>query len=232
MNINIMEIFPSIQGEGYRAGQPAIFVRTQGCHVGCKFCDTRSSWQTRVGDLTQSNTANVTDVLQHWKKRYPNVNLIVITGGEPLEQLQSIYDLILKIRNDELLKNMVISIETSGSSNDPFTGDELTMLSAIAISCEITLSPKPARPPFSWFYTWCHSLKLLVGKDGYIGPYELDEVLGRMPHGIIKDGRVYLQPLDWGSAEDIAKTNLVCLDMAINYGFPISVQAHKFLNYK
>ena len=37
----INEIFQSIQGEGYFTGQPAIFIRLQGCDVGCSWCDTR-----------------------------------------------------------------------------------------------------------------------------------------------------------------------------------------------
>src|SRR5713226_6178734 len=40
----IAETFYSIQGEGATAGLPAIFVRLQGCSVGCGWCDTKYSW--------------------------------------------------------------------------------------------------------------------------------------------------------------------------------------------
>src|SRR6267143_81499 len=40
----IAETFYSIQGEGATAGLPAIFVRLQGCTVGCAWCDTKYSW--------------------------------------------------------------------------------------------------------------------------------------------------------------------------------------------
>ena len=38
--INISEIFYSIQGEGFLAGLPSIFIRIAGCPLRCKFCDT------------------------------------------------------------------------------------------------------------------------------------------------------------------------------------------------
>ena len=44
MHYPINEIFQTIQGEGVFTGLPAIFVRLQGCPVGCPWCDTRHTW--------------------------------------------------------------------------------------------------------------------------------------------------------------------------------------------
>ena len=44
MHYPINEIFQTIQGEGVFTGVPAIFVRLQGCPVGCPWCDTRHTW--------------------------------------------------------------------------------------------------------------------------------------------------------------------------------------------
>jgi organic radical activating enzyme len=76
--VRIAEIFFSIQGEGPTAGRPAVFVRLQGCSVGCTWCDTKYSWSADGGKVTDLDTL-VTDVTAH---RCPRV---VITGGEPLE---------------------------------------------------------------------------------------------------------------------------------------------------
>ena len=41
-NYKVVEIFSSINGEGTRAGQLAVFVRMQGCNLNCAYCDTVS----------------------------------------------------------------------------------------------------------------------------------------------------------------------------------------------
>jgi 7-carboxy-7-deazaguanine synthase len=38
--LKIVEIFPTLQGEGPFVGQPAVFVRLGGCNRACSFCDT------------------------------------------------------------------------------------------------------------------------------------------------------------------------------------------------
>ena len=45
----IAETFFSIQGEGATAGAPAVFIRLQGCSVGCAWCDTKYSWDAGGG---------------------------------------------------------------------------------------------------------------------------------------------------------------------------------------
>ena len=44
--LRISELFYSIQGEGALVGVPSVFVRTSGCNLRCRWCDTPyTSWQ-------------------------------------------------------------------------------------------------------------------------------------------------------------------------------------------
>lgn len=76
--MKVNEIFYSLQGEGRYTGTPAVFLRLSGCNMRCWFCDTQHE---EGEDLTEE------DILQR-VMAYPTRH-IVITGGEPLMQLNA-----------------------------------------------------------------------------------------------------------------------------------------------
>jgi len=76
--VRVSEIFTSIQGEGPSVGTPSVFVRLQGCDVGCAWCDTKYSWDARRGE------AMTLDAILDRVKAAATAN-VVVTGGEPLE---------------------------------------------------------------------------------------------------------------------------------------------------
>lgn len=91
IEIGLVNIFPSINGEGYASGKPTVFIRTMGCNLKCSFCDTKESW-TKDNFLKVYPERN--DYL--WltaKEIFDKVSLIetewqhksiCLTGGEPL----------------------------------------------------------------------------------------------------------------------------------------------------
>jgi len=118
--LKIVEIFPSIQGEGLRQGEPTIFIRLAGCNLRCSFCDTKYAWQggRRLSvDLVLKRTRDI-------RKRFP-ADWVSVTGGEPY--LQDLAALILGLKKDGLK----VQVETNGTVFQPLAADW------------ITVSPKP-----------------------------------------------------------------------------------------
>ena len=75
--MHVNEIFYSLQGEGFLAGIPSVFVRLAGCPLRCRWCDTKYAWSKEAG--RQYNTDGIISTVQQWPCRF-----VVITGGEPM----------------------------------------------------------------------------------------------------------------------------------------------------
>ncbi|MBI4240749.1 MAG: 7-carboxy-7-deazaguanine synthase QueE [Candidatus Rokubacteria bacterium] len=103
----VAECFFSIQGEGVTAGAPAVFVRLQGCSVGCQWCDTKYSWDPAGGREVSL------EALVEEASAYP-CRRVVITGGEPLESL-----LFLPLVEALKARGFTIEVETSGTLPPP-----------------------------------------------------------------------------------------------------------------
>ena len=78
--MQVVEQFVSINGEGKRAGQLALFVRFAGCNLKCEYCDTK--WANEKDVPYDSYTAQ--DLYNQIKER--GVTNVTLTGGEPLLQ--------------------------------------------------------------------------------------------------------------------------------------------------
>jgi 7-carboxy-7-deazaguanine synthase len=99
----IHEIFSSLQGEGIDTGKPYIFVRFTGCNLSCSYCDTRRA-------RTAGRFLDVDDVVRK-VRAFRGIDHVLITGGEPLVQKASVYDLASIL----LKKGFQVSLETNGS---------------------------------------------------------------------------------------------------------------------
>ncbi len=77
MELKVVEIFSSIQGESHWAGYPCTFVRLAGCNLRCSYCDTAYAWEggTPMG---------VEEVLRAVDRE--GQGTVEVTGGEPLCQ--------------------------------------------------------------------------------------------------------------------------------------------------
>jgi 7-carboxy-7-deazaguanine synthase len=78
--MRINEIFYSLQGEGFLAGAPSVFIRLAGCPLRCRWCDTKYAWDQTAG--AHYSIAKIEHTIQQWPSE-----LVVITGGEPMVNL-------------------------------------------------------------------------------------------------------------------------------------------------
>ena len=105
--MKVCEIFRSIEGEGLRTGQAAVFVRLHGCNLRCNYCD--SMYAVEGSDYKQMNVTEVIDAVEAYRTE-SGVQCVTLTGGEPL----------LHAEVDELLqtlceKGFTVNVETNGT---------------------------------------------------------------------------------------------------------------------
>ncbi len=103
----IAEVYESLQGEGRLAGTPSVFLRTSGCNLRCRWCDTPfTSWEP-TGD--QRTIEDLCVEVAGFGLRH-----VVVTGGEPLVAA-GIGDLCSRLRT----AGQHVTIETAGSVLPP-----------------------------------------------------------------------------------------------------------------
>lgn len=101
----VAEIFTSINGEGTRAGELAVFVRLCGCNLRCSYCDTMWA-NSENASYTEMTACEIRKAVLE-----TGVKNLTLTGGEPLNAEYA------KELLEELLQDDSISaeIETNGS---------------------------------------------------------------------------------------------------------------------
>ncbi|ABB14765.1 7-carboxy-7-deazaguanine synthase QueE [Carboxydothermus hydrogenoformans] len=92
---NIVEIFPSLQGEGLYAGVSTLFIRFSGCNLNCSYCDTEDAREKRErftvtkedGSLLEFlNPVTPEKLVEILRENYDFTYFpqLALTGGEPL----------------------------------------------------------------------------------------------------------------------------------------------------
>lgn len=135
--LQIMESFYTIQGEGFHQGKAAYFIRLGGCDVGCHWCDVKESWN--VDSFPLIDTKKIAQQAAQFPSR-----IAIVTGGEPLmHDLSSLCEELKK-------EKFKLHIETSGAYPLSGTWDW------------ICLSPKKFKLPIDAIYSKAHELKLII----------------------------------------------------------------------
>lgn len=184
MSYQIKEAFYTLQGEGFHAGRPAIFCRFTQCNLWtgreadraqavCQFCDTDFiGTDGQNGGRFDTATHLVEHLLNLWPKTAKTHPFVVLTGGEPLLQVdQSLVDTFHQF-------NFEIALETNGTKQTPEHIDW------------ICVSPKANAP---WLLTEGDELKLVFPQTNLM-PDQITQA-HQFKH-------YYLQPMDGPKAAE------------------------------
>ena len=151
--MRIAEIFRSIQGEGRLTGTESIFVRTSGCNLRCRYCDTPyASWSPEGEDLS---VAEILDRIDDLRQSTPpdakspatcDVRHVVLTGGEPM-----LFTELIPLSTRLRAEGRHVTIETSGTL---YLSVECDLMS---ISPKLSNSTPPPEQDPRW--SWRHTLQ-------------------------------------------------------------------------
>ncbi len=100
MTYAVKEIFLTLQGEGVQSGRRAVFLRFAGCNLWsgreidratavCRFCDTDFVGTNGIGGGKFADADELAAAVGNAWGSAPDHHFIVITGGEPMLQLDA-----------------------------------------------------------------------------------------------------------------------------------------------
>jgi 7-carboxy-7-deazaguanine synthase (Cx14CxxC type) len=203
----VKEIFYTLQGEGLRAGRPAVFCRFAGCNLWsgreedreratCRFCDTDFVGTDGALGGRYEAQALAEQIAALWPAGQAH-RYVVLTGGEPLLQVDEPLLQALHAQGFE------IALETNGSLPVPAGVDW------------ICVSPKAGA---DWVQRQGHELKLVFPQPGLM-PDDIGE---------IDFQHLLLQPMD---SPLRAQHTRAAIDWCMAHPrWRLSLQTHKILN--
>jgi 7-carboxy-7-deazaguanine synthase len=218
----VNEVFETIQGEATHAGRPAVFVRLQGCPIGCPWCDTKHTWQTDLSsmalglgavllkDASDETWADAPlDELVELVSRY-RARHVVFTGGEPC-----IHDLTAP---SAALLNTGRSVQVETSGTHEVRIDQRAW---------VTVSPKLNMPGGFEVrddaLARADEIKMPVGK-----PADIENLFALLARGAHRpEVPVWLQPLSMSQ-----RATELCKASAIANGLRVSLQLHALAGWR
>jgi len=205
-SLEVQEIFATLQGEGIYAGWPAVFIRFGGCNLACSFCDTEfeSFKQISINEIIKETLALANN---------GNIQLVVITGGEPFRQpLAELCFSLLEL-------GLMVQIETNG-----------TIYQKLDERVDIVCSPKntngkyaPIRPDL---LARISAFKFII--SAHDSNYNNVTEIGQAEY----DTPVYVQAMDEYDEGKNAKNLALAVNLATESGYRLSMQIHKLIGLR
>jgi 7-carboxy-7-deazaguanine synthase len=213
----VSETFTSIQGEGLLAGMPSHFIRTSGCNMRCRWCDTPyTSWEP------EGERRPVQELID--EAAGSGVRHVVVTGGEPLLQ-REIGVLTRRLAS----AGLHVTVETAGTVDPPFQCDLLSLSPKTANSDpkgshrdrhrRIRLDRLPTARLLKRFPE--HQLKFVV--EGAEDLAEIIDILQEL--GEVESARVLLMA-QGQTATEVAERAAAVAALCLKHGFRYTPRLH------
>lgn len=215
--MKIAELFYSLQGEGALVGVPSVFIRTSGCNLRCKWCDTPyTSWSPEGADLSLDQ---ILVEVQSYPARH-----VVVTGGEPMIAPE-IVPLTERLRR----LGLHITIETAGTVYKPVACDLMSISPKLANSTPVAEEPWAAQ--HDRVRSHLGALSQLLARYDYQlkfvveGPRDLEELRALLARLQADRSRVILMP-EGTDRETLRERGVWLADICKAEGFRFSPRLH------
>ena len=207
----VNEIFLSIDGEGKRAGELAVFIRLAGCNLRCSYCDTAYALTADAGQKMSVDQI-LSKVNQLSEKIIKNVTL---TGGEPLIHKD------VKVLIESLMNNYYeVNVETNGSIFPPIPSKPGSLFYTMDFKCLTSNESDKMNHSALTSLTDNDVLKFVVGSIE-----DLDQMRDVISN-FNTDAKIYISPV-FGKIDP--KDIVAYMIKYRMYNARIQLQLHKFI---
>ena len=215
-SLEVIKVFKTLQSEGPFAGTPAIFIRLSGCNLACTFCDT---------DYTSTHKRYSPEELFYealTTRGNSNLDLIVITGGEPFRQNLKEFVFFACRRGAR------VQIETNGTLFQELNYEYNDTCLTIVCSPK---TPKVHPQLEAHISAWKYILDAdhVDPKDGLPSSSMGDDLKIARPNYINSELEIFVQPLDEQDPEKNKRNRQAAVESCLKYGYRLSLQLHKEL---
>ena len=209
----------TLQGEGPSTGRLCGFVRLGRCNLACDFCDERQTWDwSRFDPAVELTEQSVDEVMA--KLDGMGIEMVVVTGGEPLLQQRALVPLLGLIKQ----RGWSVEVETAGT---------LAWTQPLELVDQFNVSPKLANSGNPLERRYKPDVLRAFEKDGraifkfvVTAPEELDEVAAIVDECGLSD--IWIMP-EGTDAETLLARQRELLPAVIERGWNLTTRLHILL---